>query len=138
MSGPDAKEPIKILVVDDEYDLQVLYARRLEKAGFFVQQASNGEEAIGFITSQPFHAIVCDINMPGKNGFDVFNEIRMERRLRIPFVFVTGHGVGSAEMQRALALGAEAVFSKPVSSKTLVEKLLELCSTPPRDPSPGV
>jgi chemosensory pili system protein ChpA (sensor histidine kinase/response regulator) len=130
MSGQEIPGTITILVVDDEPDLQDLYARRLEKAGFYVEKASCGDEAIAIISTKPCNAIICDINMPGKTGFDVFNHIRLEMGLRIPFLFVTGHGAGSTEMQKALTLGAEGVYSKPVSSKVLVERLHELCGVP--------
>jgi len=121
----EEKKP-RLLVVDDEPDLLELYAKRLSRSGFEVISAENGQVAIDFLEKEKFDAIVCDINMPVKNGFDVFEFMRNHIKPPTPFIFVTGHGEGTPEMKTALSLGADAVYSKPVSSKILVERITEL------------
>ena len=114
----------RILIIDDEPDLLDLVERRLTKVGFSVTKALNGVLAIETLKSQTFDAVLCDINMPGGiSGFDVFDFIHATFKPQMPFVFVTGHGEGTPEMTRALGLGVDAVFSKPVSSKVLISQL---------------
>lgn len=125
--------PKRILIVDDEPDLLDLVERRLVKAGFSVTKALNGLLAIETLKAQKFDAVLCDINMPGGiSGFDVFDFIHATFKPRMPFIFVTGHGEGTPEMTRALGLGVDAVFSKPVSSKVLIDKLDTLINDPSR------
>jgi two-component system response regulator GlrR len=121
-------EKKRLLVVEDEIDLLELLSKRLVKAGFDVTPAQNGVIAVEFIKRQTYDAIVCDINMPGGvSGFDVFEFLRSQTTSRPPFVFVTGHGEGTPEMDRALNLGVDGVFSKPVSSKVLIDHITKLC-----------
>lgn len=119
----------RLLVVDDEVDLLELFSKRLIKAGFVVSSANSGAEAIELIKTQTFDVVICDINMPGGvNGFDVFDFIRQKNDSeKPPFVFVTGHGEGTPEMDRALSLGVDGVFSKPISSRVLIQHLQKLC-----------
>ena len=124
----------RILFVDDELDLLDLFSKRLKRAGFEVTVASNGRGAIEFLGTQTFDAVVCDINMPGGvNGFDVFEYIHSKFPERLPFIFVTGHGEGTPEMTRALSLGVEGVYSKPISSKILINHLQRICGLPVTD-----
>lgn len=121
-SGP------RLLVVDDEVDLLELFSKRLIKAGFEVAAAKNGNEAIELMKTQVFDVVICDINMPGGiSGFEVFEHIRTNIGDKPPFVFVTGHGEGTPEMERALSLGVDGVFSKPISSRVLIQHLQKLC-----------
>ena len=77
----------KILIVDDEKEIRNVLTARTEYAGYRVDSADNGIEAIGaYIASlhnkDPFSLIILDIMMPGINGIDVLNIIRKEEELR--------------------------------------------------------
>ncbi len=120
-----------ILVVDDEVDLLELFAKRLVKAGFAVSTASTGQAASTLLDTKEFLVVICDINMPGGvSGFDVLAHARSLQGSRPKFIFVTGHGEGTPEMEKALGMGVDGVYSKPISSKTLVQHLRQLCGLP--------
>ena len=120
-----------LLVVDDEVDLLELFVKRLTKAGFDVSTASTGGDAIVALSQQAFHVVICDINMPGGiNGFEVLEHVRKRAAQKIGFLFVTGHGEGTPELEKALSLGVDGVYSKPISSRTLIAHLRQLCGLP--------
>lgn len=134
----DKQRTPSILVVDDEVDLLELFAKRLVKAGFSVTTASTGQAAAELLDSQSFLVVICDINMPGGvSGFDVMAHARNRPEPRPKFIFVTGHGEGTPEMEKAMALGVDGVYSKPISSKTLVQHLRQLCGLPELSVSPS-
>lgn len=128
MNNNSFENKTMVLVVDDEIDLLELYSKRLNRAGFSVTLAQNGLEAIEYLKQNHCDAVICDINMPVKNGFDVFEFVRLHVSAKVPFIFVTGHGEDAFEVKKALNLGADAVYSKPFSGKILVEHLQRLCA----------
>ncbi len=118
----------KLLLVDDEVDLLELFSKRLTKAGFDVTISKSGEEALEKLGVDRFDVVICDINMPGgMSGFEVLEFVHNSCTHRPPFIFVTGHGEGTPEMERALSMGVDGVFSKPISSRVLVEHLKRIC-----------
>jgi CheY-like chemotaxis protein len=129
-TGGNSKGSPKILVVDDELDLLELFAKRLKNAGFDIVKACSGVQALEILKSSRFDAIICDINMPeGVSGFDVLAHVRSMAERKAPaFLFVTGHGEGTPEMEKALSLGVDGVYSKPISTRTLIEHLRKLCA----------
>ncbi len=120
---------LRLLLVEDEPELLDLFARRLARAGYSVTPAPDAEEAIDKLNSHSFDAVISDIQLPGKSGFDVFDFSRTLPKA-VRFFFVTGHGEGTPEMNRALGLGVDGVFSKPFFMKELLEKLSALVVTP--------
>ncbi len=69
-------EPIKILLVDDEEHIRLLFKEELEEEGYAVDLASNGFEALDKLKASPFDLIVLDIKMPGMDGIQTLNEIK--------------------------------------------------------------
>jgi DNA-binding response OmpR family regulator len=65
----------KILVVDDEENLRLLYERELLKDGYEIELASSGEEALSKFRENPPHLVVLDIKMPGMDGVEVLSKI---------------------------------------------------------------
>ncbi len=129
-SGSGTVQPLRVLLVEDEVELLDLFARRLSRAGFEVVSASSAEDAIAELQELVFDVVVSDIQLPGMSGFDVFEHVRSLER-KPAFFFVTGHGEGTQEMNRALSLGADGVYSKPVSLKILIERLAALGANRP-------
>lgn len=116
----------RILLIDDEPDLLELLARRLSRASFDVHTALGGEQGIDRAATDEtgFDLVICDINMPGGlNGFDVHARLR-ERLTRWPlFYFLTGHGEGTPEFERAQALAPDVIITKPLNAKDLVARV---------------
>ncbi|MBU0481895.1 MAG: response regulator [Proteobacteria bacterium] len=66
----------KILLVDDEESIHLLYREELEDAGYEVLSAMNGEEALNILKGTKPNLVILDINMPGMNGIDVLRKIK--------------------------------------------------------------
>lgn len=101
--------------------------RRLERRGFDVIECHNFDSALSALQQPAVDLALCDIQLgEARNGLDLFNEIRINQGKKIPFVFLTGHGEGTEEVDRAVASGAEAVFSKPMDFQVIISKVTEL------------
>ncbi len=66
----------KILLVDDEEGIQLLYREEFEDEGFSVASAYNGEEALKLFKEDPPDLVILDINMPGMNGIEVLRQMK--------------------------------------------------------------
>jgi CheY-like chemotaxis protein len=69
-------EQIKILLVDDEEHIRLLFKEELEEEGYFISLASNGFEALEMLKAGQFDLVVLDIKMPGMDGIQTLNEIK--------------------------------------------------------------
>ena len=68
----------KILLVDDEESIHILYREELEQMGYEIHSAMTGEEALKVIPSLKPNLVILDIQMPGMNGIDVLRKIKEE------------------------------------------------------------
>ena len=118
-----------ILVVDDSINVRRYLSLTLEKAGYRVEQAKDGREAVDkLLGGLSVQAVICDIEMPRIDGYGVLEEIKDRPELEhIPVAMLTSR---SNEKHRKLAfnLGASAYFSKPYNEQELLDKLAELLS----------
>ncbi|MCX6135090.1 MAG: PAS domain S-box protein [Ignavibacteriales bacterium] len=110
-----------VLVVDDDQGVRVLHSRYLKRMfpDAQVVQASNGNEAFDYAKKYHPRLIVTDYSMPGMNGFEFLKLVKQDPETKdIPVFIITGKD--SADGRESLVLsGAEAVLTKPVSSKEL-------------------
>jgi len=82
-----------VLVVDDDPDFNNITQSYLKKAGFKIKEAFNGVEAMEIVRAEPPDAIVLDVMMPEKNGFQVCSEIKGDESLAmIPILLLTSVG----------------------------------------------
>src|SRR5512142_708725 len=75
-AAENAARRARILVVDDSSLVRLYYRSALEKAGFEVEQAINGIEAMERVLSQPFDLVIVDVNMPRMDGFTFLRALR--------------------------------------------------------------
>jgi DNA-binding response OmpR family regulator len=110
----------KILVVDDEPAIRDSIAYALEREGYEVFGAEDGETALALSRSESFEAIILDIKLPGRSGTDVCRELRAESS--VPIVMLSARG---AEIDRVvgLELGADDYIAKPFSVSELVARV---------------
>jgi DNA-binding response OmpR family regulator len=116
----------RILVVDDEPNIVMSLQFLMTKAGFEVEVAHNGREAIEALDREPPDLLLLDVMMPEFDGYAVCERIRQDRRwdgTRI--VMLTARG-REAERARGLALGADQYVTKPFSTRVLVEQVKSL------------
>ncbi len=116
-----------ILVVDDSVHLRRYLTMTLEKAGYFVEQARDGQEAVDrLLGGLQVQAVLCDVEMPRLDGYGVLDKIKGRPEFKsLPISMLTSR---SSEKHRKLAmnLGASAYFSKPYNDQELLKTLDEL------------
>lgn len=113
----------KILVVDDEEDIQELVQYNLVKEGFDVVCAASGEEALEMAGSMPIDLIVLDLMLPGVNGLSVARRLKKEPETAdIPIVMLTAKGE-EADVVTGLEMGADDYIPKPFSPRILVARI---------------
>ena len=110
----------KILVVDDERPIAEIIRYNLQKEGFDVQTAYDGEEAIKTVHKIKPELVILDIMLPKKNGFEVLKEIRMEYVM--PVIMLTAKEEENDKIT-GLELGADDYITKPFSNKELVARV---------------
>ena len=117
-----------ILVVDDALTIRELQRSILERAGYAVRVATNGEDALRLLHRQPSDLVLTDVEMPSMDGFSLTEAIRRHPKLgRTPIVILTSHD-SEADRQRGLDAGADAYIIKKGFDQqrllSLVEQLL--------------
>jgi len=112
-----------ILIVDDEPNIVISLEFLMKREGFAVSVAVDGEEALRKIAEIQPDLVLLDIMMPKKSGFEVCQEIRANPAwASIKIVMLTAKG-RDTEVQKGMALGADAYVTKPFSTKDLVAKV---------------
>ncbi len=110
----------KILVVDDSRMGRHVVGRTLERAGYTVLEAVDGEDAINALsTAADTRLIMCDLHMPRMDGLQFIEAHNASPAAAVPVVLLTTEGY-SDEIQRAISLGAKAWLIKPVQAEVLV------------------
>jgi two-component system, OmpR family, alkaline phosphatase synthesis response regulator PhoP len=116
----------RLLLVDDEPDLLDLLRYTLQQAGFDVETARDGAEALTLARTSPPELIVLDVMMPGMSGLEVCQAIRSDPGMReIPILMLTARSAEPDEMQ-GLEAGADDYVAKPVSPRLLVSRIRAL------------
>jgi two-component system, OmpR family, alkaline phosphatase synthesis response regulator PhoP len=113
----------QILVIDDEKDLIELVRYNLEKEGFQVREARDGESGLAAALQESPDLILVDLMLPGMDGLDVCRVLRTDKRTtRIPIIMLTAK---SAESDRVLGLelGADDYVTKPFSPRELIARI---------------
>jgi len=108
----------KVLIIDDTLMFRENMAEILHLANFSVLEAENGEQALELAKQFVPDLILCDVKMPGIDGFDVFTTLKKSSVTKeIPFVFMTAN---SEERCKGLNLGAEDYIVKPFDEREIL------------------
>ena len=120
---------MKILVVDDEQDMQLLFQQRFRKEikdhKMEFAFASSGEEALTYLNRHVHEVvlILSDINMPGMSGFELLKHIKQQYHTPPPVVMmITAYG-DAENYNQAIQLGADDFLTKPIDFNLLKQKL---------------
>lgn len=112
--------PKKILIVDDEANIVISLEFLMQKAGYEVEIARNGEDALNIVNEFKPDLVLLDVMMPKVNGFDVCQKIRDNPDLQeTKIIMLTAKG-RDVEVAKGMALGANSYVIKPFSTKQLV------------------
>jgi len=113
----------KVLVVEDEEDIQQLVLYHLSRAGYSVQCVDSGEEALQQMGARRPDIILLDLMLPGMNGLEVCRAIkRINSTKEIPVIMLTAKGEES-DIVVGLEVGADDYITKPFSPKVLVARI---------------
>jgi DNA-binding response OmpR family regulator len=126
---------VRVLVVDDERGLTRALQRGLAAEGFVVDVAHDGDTGLEMATSTDYDAIVVDIMLPRRNGYDVVTALR-EREVWAPVLMLSAKD-GEYDVADGLDVGADDYLTKPFSFVVLVARLRALVRLPSQ-PRPAV
>jgi len=113
----------KILIADDEPDILEIIQFNLQAEGYEVITAKNGDEAIDAAKKHHPDLIILDIMMPGKNGIDVCNILRMQPAFKETLIIFLSALSDEGTEIRGLETGADDYLTKPIRPKILVSKV---------------
>ncbi|NQW23546.1 MAG: response regulator [SAR202 cluster bacterium] len=116
----------KILIVDDEPNIVRSLSFVLNKEGYDVALAADGDQAMQMIRGSKPNILFLDVMMPKKNGYDVCREVKSDPDLMdIHVVILTAKGQEN-DRQKGLLQGADEVITKPFSPMEIVARVKEL------------
>ncbi|MBQ6377123.1 MAG: response regulator transcription factor [Lachnospiraceae bacterium] len=112
---------MRILFAEDEEDLNAIVTRKLTEEGFLVDSCFDGREALEYMETASYDAVVLDVMMPGADGFEVLKKMRMKGD-GTPVLFLTARDAVSDRI-RGLNSGANDYIIKPFSLEELVARI---------------
>ena len=121
----------KILIADDEPYILISLEYLMQREGYTVSVARDGEEAIAAILRDRPALVLLDVMMPKKSGFEVCQEVRANDAVRDTLILMLTAKGRETDVARGLGSGADAYMSKPFSTRELVQKvrqMLEPCA----------
>ena len=116
----------KILIVDDEPNIVMTLEYTFKKSNYEVFIARDGQEALDILKTNYPDVIIIDIMMPMVDGFATLEQIRKDANLQHTKVMFLSAKNKESDIEKGLALGADAYMTKPFSIKKVVEKVEEL------------
>jgi two-component system chemotaxis response regulator CheY len=121
----------RVLVVDDANLMRLYYHAALEPAGFHVEEALNGIEALEKLMMAPVDLLVVDVNMPQMDGFTFLQVVRRQEiaLASTPALMISTES-GPQDYAAARAAGANYYLVKPVSREMLAQYAAMLCGVP--------
>lgn len=123
MTVPSPGRGPTVLVADDDEDILALVAFRLERAGYEVVTANNGEEALRLALDSPPDLAVLDVRMPNLDGYEVTTGIREnEQTSKMPIILLSA-SVHEASVARGFEAGADDYLKKPFSPQELLDRI---------------
>ena len=130
-----AEAPL-VLVVEDDPETRHFYMEAFARAGFQVDQAHNGHQALEKARRLPPDLVLADIALPGMDGIELCRELRADDRTRaVRFLAITGYG-DRQYPDRARGAGADQVLIKPCTAQALVAEACRLLGAPLRAGNP--
>ena len=119
----------RILLVDDEPDIQTIVSARLAGLGYEVLTAKDGQEGLDLVREKMPDLVVLDVILPGMYGDEVAKILKKDEELkRIPIILISAE-IETLE-ERARKSGVEGYLSKPFDTKELLNMIEKLLSAP--------
>lgn len=122
-----AENAPSVLLVEDDRDGRRMYAHWLTDAGFHVDEAHNGLQALERAFDSPPDVVVTDLAIPGIDGFELTRRLKHDARTRdVPVLAVTGYAAFASDPDRARRAGCDVVLAKPCSPDDLESAIRDL------------
>ncbi len=121
----------KILIADDEPNIVISLEYLLQREGYAVVVARDGQEALDAIARERPALVLLDVMMPHKTGFEVCQAVRADEALQATKILMLTAKGRETDVAKGLALGADAYMTKPFSTRELVQKVAELLGETP-------
>ena len=116
----------RVLVIDDDEQVRALLYEILDRAGFAVMEASNGEEGLKLYRNQPADLVITDLIMPEKEGVETIMELRSQfPNARIIAISGGERAGGRDYLPIAAKLGARRTVAKPFSRQEILDAVRE-------------
>lgn len=112
---------MRLLVVEDEKDMNHILVSKLEKEGYNVDYCFDGDAAIDYLTLADYDGVILDIMLPGLDGFQVLKKLRAAGR-QTPVLFLSARG-DTEDIVRGLDTGADDYIVKPFVFKELLARI---------------
>jgi two-component system response regulator PhoP len=115
---------MRVLVIEDELDLQTDIRQRLETEGYIVDTSGEGNEGLFFATEYPLDAAIIDIGLPGMSGIEIIQRLR-EQGHTLPVLILTARSRWQQKVE-GLEAGADDYLVKPFQMEELLARLKAL------------
>ncbi|NTW00178.1 MAG: response regulator [Oscillochloris sp.] len=117
---------MKVLLAEDEPDIQLITRLALEDAGYVVVTVSDGQAALESAQAEPFDVVLLDVMMPRIDGFTACARLHANPQTRdLPVIFLTAKSQ-ELEVQQGLAIGARGYIVKPFDVFSLVDRITDI------------
>lgn len=115
------EDEMRLLVVEDEKDLNSIIVKNLEAEGYIVDSCYDGEDAVIYMTTIDYDAVILDVMIPKMSGFEVLKKVR-EMKIETPVLFLTARDQVD-DIVFGLNIGADDYMVKPFSFDELMARL---------------
>jgi len=115
----------RVLIADDEPNIVTSLEFLMKQRGYETRVARDGDEALAEVESFRPDLVLLDVMLPRRNGFEVCQKLRADGWTDLRIVMLTAKG-RDIEIEKGLALGADAYVTKPFSTGELVERVADL------------
>jgi chemosensory pili system protein ChpA (sensor histidine kinase/response regulator) len=124
--GPTEQKTPELILIDDSISIRKIIGMFLSNAGYKVDVATDGVDAIEKISKVPYDLIITDLEMPRMHGYELIAEVRSDNNMKdIPIIVLTSRA-GDKHYKKAVDLGANDYIVKPVDEETLLQSVKKL------------
>ena len=127
---------MKILVVEDDYDIRTLLGFHLRNAGYTYLEAEDGRVALELIRKEDIDLVILDLMLPEIGGLDILKYIRYESQKKKLPVIIASALTEDVDIVTALELGADDYITKPFSPRVLIAKVKSVLRRIEKDEKP--
>ena len=118
--------PKKILIADDEPNIVISLEFLLQREGYAVSVARDGQQALDAIAREAPDLVLLDVMMPLKSGFEVCASVRADPALAHTRILMLSAQGRDTDLAKGMALGADAYMTKPFATRELVAKVADM------------